>query len=132
MKFSRKNFENWRFWNILEFFSQKKIFFCFIPMKISHKLCNRMDGTQFWCFLWFPANFLLWYYVIQCKSNSIECRSRWRSNQVLLTLNANQSFFIAFGFFSKYFVTRKNKFVKYVIECTVGGVRLSKVQFWTT
>ena len=28
-------------------------FFCFIPMKISHKLCVRMDGTQFlilWCF----------------------------------------------------------------------------------
>ena len=33
--------------------------FCFIPMKISHKLCDRMDGTQFWCFLWFPANSLL-------------------------------------------------------------------------
>ena len=29
------------------------------------------------------------------------------------------NFFIAFGFFSKYFVTGKNKFVKYVIECTV-------------
>ena len=29
------------------FFSKKKNFFCFIPMKISHKLCVRMDGTQF-------------------------------------------------------------------------------------
>ena len=28
-------------------------------MKISHKLCNRMDGTQFWCFPWFAANSLL-------------------------------------------------------------------------
>ena len=46
-----------------EFFFQKKlIFFCFIPMKISHKLYDRMDGTQFWYFLWFPANSLL--YVI--------------------------------------------------------------------
>ena len=39
---------------ILEF--KKK---CFIPMKISHKLCDRMDGTQFWFFLWFPVNSLL-------------------------------------------------------------------------
>ena len=30
-----------------------------IPIRISHKLCDRMDGTQFLCFLWFPANFLL-------------------------------------------------------------------------
>ena len=29
--------------------------FCFIHMKISHKLC---DGTQFWCFPWFPSNSL--------------------------------------------------------------------------
>ena len=38
-------------------FQKKK--FCLIPMKISHKLCDRMDGTQFWCFPWFPANSLL-------------------------------------------------------------------------
>jgi hypothetical protein len=24
-----------------------KTFFCFIPTKISHKLCDKMDGTQF-------------------------------------------------------------------------------------
>ena len=30
---------------ILNFFFKKKIFFCFIPMKISHKFCVRMDGT---------------------------------------------------------------------------------------
>ena len=34
-------------------------FFFLIPMKISHKLCDRMDGTLFWCFPWFPANSLL-------------------------------------------------------------------------
>ena len=39
--------------------SSKKIFFCFIPIKISHKLCDGMDGTQFWCFPWFPPNSLL-------------------------------------------------------------------------
>ena len=44
------------FWN---FFFKKIFFFCLIPMKISHKLCDRMDGTQFWCFPWFPANSLL-------------------------------------------------------------------------
>ena len=31
------------------------IFFCFIPMKISHKLCVRMDGTQFLLLWWFTA-----------------------------------------------------------------------------
>ena len=30
-----------------EFYFSKKFFFCFIPMKISHKLCIRMNGTQF-------------------------------------------------------------------------------------
>ena len=28
-------------------------------MKISLKLCDRMDGTQFSCFPWFPENYLL-------------------------------------------------------------------------
>ena len=46
-------FFNRPFWIL---FSKKN---CFIPMKISHKLCFSMDGTQFWCFLWFPANSLL-------------------------------------------------------------------------
>ena len=67
MKFSQKNFwelavlKNGHFEKlaILHFFLCKKIFFCFILMKISHKLCDRMDGTQFWCFTWFPANSLL-------------------------------------------------------------------------
>ena len=39
-------------------------------MKISHKLCDRMDGTQFLCFLWFPANSLLCVilrYTVQCN-----------------------------------------------------------------
>ena len=41
------------------FFSKKKIFFCFIPMKISPNLYGRMDGSKFWCFPWFPENSLL-------------------------------------------------------------------------
>ena len=28
-------------------------------MKISHKLCDKIDGTQFLCFPWFAANALL-------------------------------------------------------------------------
>ena len=67
MKFSQKNFENWQFWktSILKigwfgfFFFKKNNLFCLIPMKISHKLCDRMNGTQFWCFPLFPANSLL-------------------------------------------------------------------------
>ena len=41
-------------------------------MKISHKLCDRMDGTQLWNFPWFPANSLLCVVLfIQCKSCDI-------------------------------------------------------------
>ena len=43
-----------------------QIFFFLIPMKISHKLCGRMDGSQFWCFPWFPANSLLCV-TVQCR-----------------------------------------------------------------
>ena len=32
---------------ILSQYKYPKIFFCLLPMKISHKLCVRMDGTQF-------------------------------------------------------------------------------------
>ena len=67
MKCSQKNFENWRFWKtaILKnwpfwiFFLHEKKFSLLDPMKISHKLCGRMVGYQFWCFPWFPANSLL-------------------------------------------------------------------------
>ena len=37
------------------FFFSKKYFFCFIPIKISHKLCIKMDGTQFLWLLCFTA-----------------------------------------------------------------------------
>ena len=67
VKFSQKNFKNWRFWKtaILKnrpfwiFFFIKKNFFCFIFMKISPNLYGRMDGSKFWGFPWFPANSLL-------------------------------------------------------------------------
>ena len=39
-------------------------------MKICHKLCDRINGTQFWCFSWFPANSLLcviYRYTVYCK-----------------------------------------------------------------
>ena len=56
MKFSQKNFENWRFWKMhffwvghFEFFfSKKKFFFCFFPMKISQSLLVSKDGSRFW------------------------------------------------------------------------------------
>ena len=41
---------------ILNFIFKKKIF---IPMKISPNLYDRMDGSTFWCFPWFPENSLL-------------------------------------------------------------------------
>ena len=41
-------------WPFLISFS-KKIFFCLIPMKISHKLCVKLDGTRFLWLWWFTA-----------------------------------------------------------------------------
>ena len=63
MKFSQKNIENWRFWKMTFFwvghfefyFFKKKNFFCFILMKISHKLCIRMDEAQFLRLWWYTA-----------------------------------------------------------------------------
>ena len=51
------------------FFRKKKIFFCFIPMKISPNLYGRMDGSKFWRFPWFLEN--SWLCVIQCIFYSI-------------------------------------------------------------
>ena len=53
--------EKRQFWKIghFDFFSSKKIFFCFILMKISPNLYGRLDGSKFWHFPWFPAIFLL-------------------------------------------------------------------------
>ena len=50
-------FLSWPFW--IFFFQKKKIFFCFIPIKISPNLHGRMDELKFWCFHWFPENSLL-------------------------------------------------------------------------
>ena len=54
-------FENRPFWKIghFGFFFLANFFFCLISMKISHKSSGRIDGTQFWCLPWFPANSLL-------------------------------------------------------------------------
>ena len=47
MKFSQKILRIGDFEKLSFFESAILNFFCFIPMKISHKLCVRMDGTQF-------------------------------------------------------------------------------------
>jgi hypothetical protein len=63
MKYWRKLLSFWRSWktqffwvgHFEFFFSKFFFFFCFIPMKISHKLCVRMNGTQFLLLWWFTA-----------------------------------------------------------------------------
>ena len=55
MKISKKYIENWQSWKTQLFLSRPFWFFCFIPMKISHKLCVRIDGTQFLLLWWFTA-----------------------------------------------------------------------------
>ena len=69
------DFEKWAFFEsaILNFFFKKKIFFCFIPMKISPNLYGKKDGSKFWCFPWFPENSLLCVilrYTVYCKISS--------------------------------------------------------------
>ena len=49
--FWKKNIENWQFWKKSNWVLRK----CFIPIKISHKLCVRMNGTQFLWLWWFTA-----------------------------------------------------------------------------
>ena len=51
------DFEKWPFFEsaILIFFFKKKNCFCFIPMKISHKLCITLNGTQLLWLCWFTA-----------------------------------------------------------------------------
>ena len=66
----------WKIGNFDFFFSSKKIFFCFIIMKISPNLYGRMNGSKFWRFPCFPRNFLLCVihitfntvYVLKAKS----------------------------------------------------------------
>ena len=72
MKFSQKklrigDFEKRPFWKNSHFFSKEKEN-AWSPWKsVSNYLCDRMDGTQFWCFRWFPANSLLCIIcIIQC------------------------------------------------------------------
>ena len=61
LKFSWKNIEDWRFWKTQFFwvghfeFLFFRFFFCFIPIKVSHKLYDRMNGTQFLWLWWFTA-----------------------------------------------------------------------------
>ena len=70
MKFWRKLLSFWRCWKT---FSESAIlnfeFIFFIPMKICHKLCVRMDGTQFLLSWWFTAknevenDTIAWVYI---------------------------------------------------------------------
>ena len=63
MKFWRKLLSFWRCWktqffwvgHFEFFFSKKKFFFCFIPMKKSQSLLVSKDGSKFWSLWWFTA-----------------------------------------------------------------------------
>ena len=84
--FSQKNFKNWRFWKSQFFWIGHFEFFFFKKkMKISPNLYDRMDGSKFWCFPWFPKNswlcIILRYTVynkILSKMHFLLIKSRWR------------------------------------------------------
>ena len=60
---------------LIFFFKKKKKILCLIPMKISRKLCVRMDGTQFLLLRWFTAknergnDKIAWVYVMMIDWN---------------------------------------------------------------
>ena len=71
IKFWQKLLSFWRCWKTQFFWvGHFEFFFCFIPMKISPKLCVRMDGTQFLILWWFTAknergkDKIAWVYVL--------------------------------------------------------------------
>ena len=63
MKFWRNLLSFWRSWktqffwvgHFEFFFSKKKYFFCFIPMKTCQSLLVSKDFSKFWWLPWFPA-----------------------------------------------------------------------------
>ena len=62
----------------ISFFQKKKYIFCFILMKINHKLCVRMDGTQFLILWWFTAknergNDIIAWVIAQVIIFEIDC-----------------------------------------------------------
>ena len=113
MKFSQKNIENWRSWKTQFFwvghfefyFSNFFIFFCFIPMKISHKLCVRMDGTQFLLLLWFTAkneggnHIIAWVYARR-HLNHCGIIEGWHSIILWLVFNKFSAWNISWSFYS--------------------------------
>ena len=94
------DFEKWPFLSRpFWIFFQKKIFFCFIPIKISHKLCIRMDGTQFLWLWWFtaknhspqtyqPAVYILsnLYTVVKGQWNMHYLRTNWLENKLIISI----------------------------------------------
>ena len=62
------------FWN----FFAKKIFFCFIPIKISQHLKDSKDFSKFWWLPWFPENFWCAYtFATQCNIRWIQPSFPW-------------------------------------------------------
>ena len=57
------------------FFESAILNFCFIPLKISPNLYDRMDGSKFWCFPWFLENSSLC--VILCYTVYIDSKIRY-------------------------------------------------------
>ena len=115
MKFSQKNIENWRFWKMTFFwvghfefyFFKKKIFFCFILMKISHKLCVRMDGTQF---LW------LWWYTAKIQSPQTFQPAVYNKLPELLLTNLSPFFYSLPNIFLHF--CSNGKWIKIIHSCS--------------
>ena len=94
MKFWQKLLSFWRCWKTqffwighFEFFFEFFFFFfCFIPMKISHKLCVRMDGTQFLLLWWFTAknecgnHKRAWVYLFFSMKNKLIIHSKQKQD----------------------------------------------------
>ena len=82
------------------FFFSKKIYFCFIPIQISHNLCDSKDGTKFSWLPWFPAK----------SSEMITIVSHWiKKLQLYVRTNILMSLYLCTYWFLQHKIIRSSQ-----------------------
>ena len=75
-------------------------FFCFIPIQISHNLCDSKDGTKFWWLPCFPAK----------SSEMIAIVSHWiKKLQLYVRTNISMSLYLCTYWFLQHKIIRSSQ-----------------------